>query len=103
MIEKTKQVRAEVQEEVQAEDALDKALATKPNAERRNDGTLRMYLVLKGKDAQVVREYLVALGANGNYAAFLKVAVLNELKHQREGLSPERKEELKRRIANILQ
>jgi len=61
---------------------LEKALATKPKAERKDDGKLRMYLVLDGDNAKVVKQFLAKAGVNGNYAAFLRTAVLNELKRR---------------------
>ena len=61
---------------------LEQALATKPRAERKDDGKLRMYLVLDGDNAKVVRQALAKAGVNGNYAAFLRTAVLNELKRR---------------------
>ncbi len=64
---------------------LEKALATKPKAEPKDDGKLRMYLVLDGDNAKVVKQALAKVGVTSNYAAFLRTAVLNELKRRLNG------------------
>ncbi|MBW1933897.1 MAG: hypothetical protein JRI56_13125 [Deltaproteobacteria bacterium] len=60
---------------------LEKALESKPKAERKDDGKLRMYLVLNGENAQVVKQALAKAGViNGNYAPYMRKALLNQLK-----------------------
>jgi hypothetical protein len=65
---------------------LEKALTTEPKDPKpANEDVLRMYLVLRKDSAKVVRKALRDIGVgNGNYAGFLRQAVLNEIKRRQE-------------------
>jgi len=61
---------------------LSEALKAKPRTERKDDTKLRMYLVLDGDAAKVVKQALAKIGVNSNYAGFLKQAVLEKIQRE---------------------